>query len=291
MAVLDVKEIWSGRRGAIDDKSVREYTRVFRLITTDTFDGPATILAVFLQVIFSTYADANGFQDSGAVLRRVSPQQDSENPFLWQVVCDYSSESADPQFNLQNPIDRPPHYQWSGQKFAKPVVEDTNGNTLKASNNEPYPPEDIDDTRRTLTVTRFEATFPDDLADRFQDTLNSGIWLGKPAKTVKCELITGETAFENNVSCWQVRYEFAIRKSKVVGVDETAWQKRLVDEGSYYLVAGARTIADVNGVPRPTPIQLDGSGGLLGVSAAQHFKSFDMYPTADFAELNIPVPP
>src|SRR5262249_40989068 len=157
-----VTEIWNGRDGDADDKGQRRYSRIFQVRTNDARDGslvvrlgidPVTLLAV--PQPFSTYVDLNGNFDLGAWCTHVRPRQDPEDPFTWEVRCEYDSLAADQQFSDQNPLNRPPRISWGFTQFQIVAEQDANGKVYVNSAGERFdPPPMIDDTRLVCTIER-----------------------------------------------------------------------------------------------------------------------------------------
>lgn len=291
MAIVDWKEIWDGRSGELDnERATRSYERVFRIITDSTLDGPVTILADanFLGMLIN-YADASGFGDRGAVLRNVRVEQDdADNPFIWKLRYEFSSEpldvqqrndkdnsSPDSQGN-QDPLARVPIWRLQPQKFQRAVVYDCYGNPLANSAGALFSPlPEVDDTRWLLTCERNEDEPDFELILSYQDAVNSDVFVGYLPGTAKVS-IAAEQMFENNLYYWKVTYSFELRNYVVIqGVAYSAWDLHLLDRGMYYLDQNLipRKVLDAQGNPTSEPVLLDGAGHQLGYNPATKTQS------------------
>lgn len=98
MAIVNVKEVWSGREGGFNADFSRRYVRNFRVETDDTSDGPIEVgFAVGIPRLWERYVShQTGEIDNLALCREVTPVQDAGNPYLWDVRCEYSTESPEP---------------------------------------------------------------------------------------------------------------------------------------------------------------------------------------------------
>jgi hypothetical protein len=283
MPVIGVREIWAGRNGSADDKGVREYTRVFRVETNNAGDGPLTVRAgTGIPLLFSAYADANGAADPGAKLKRLSEEQDADNPYLWTVTCEYSSRLENPDEFHENPLLRPSEIRWSSAKYQKPVTEDVLGFPVQNSAKDPFdPPPEIDDTRIQLEITRNEAAFTPALALDFQDKTNNDVFFGAAPGIVKCDSIEADSQYENGLVFWRVTYRFSFRFD--------GWTLALLDQGFRQLTGGQKKeILDDEGkrISAPWPLHPDGSR--MASSGTPLFREFTVYQSRNFASLGLP---
>ena len=100
MAVVKVQEVWSGREGGFKSDFSRRYARVFRVETDSTSDGPIVAgfdpAGIIPRVWDPYFSHETGEFDYLAICQSVDPRQDADNPFLWEVRCEYSTESMEP---------------------------------------------------------------------------------------------------------------------------------------------------------------------------------------------------
>lgn len=85
MAIVNVKEVWSGREGGFNADFSRRYVRNFRVETDDTSDGPIEVgFAVGIPRLWERYVShQTGEIDNLALCNSVTPVQDAGNPYLW----------------------------------------------------------------------------------------------------------------------------------------------------------------------------------------------------------------
>lgn len=297
MAIVSWKEIWQNRGGELDVfGATRRYTRAFRIVTDSTYDAAATLLLAeeFLGLL-AIYEDANGIFDIGAIVRRTRCHQpEADNPFVWIVEYDYSSEPLDvqqrgvgggaggggdggggsgdpnapPGQGIQDPIARPPIFSLDFQEYQRVVDRDIFGRPIVNSAGAPFSPlPEVDDTRFILTMERYELEPPWDLILSYQDAVNSDWFLGFAPGVAKVKMKC-QAVWENNVYCWKVTYIFSFRSLVLINnLPYSGWDLHLLDQGLYDLdpaTNAIRYIQDRSGVPVSEPVLLDGKGHRAG---------------------------
>lgn len=256
MSSFLVGEILEARATATD-RSVREYTRQFRVQTTSITDDAAVAgSATGVPRLGDPYV-TNTSMDVGARVRSVSPQQSGETPFLWVVTVEYSSAVTDPLRQNADPILRPAQVEWDANKYQKVVEIDLLGRPMKNSAGGWFdPPVEIDDTRLTLTITRAEADFNALVAFAYNDAINLDVFFGGAATCWKCQGIKARSAYENGAAFWWVTYPFEFRVE--------GWRKQMVDKGTWEILDGKVVgMVDEFGMPLTEPQLLNGGGRLL----------------------------
>lgn len=287
MAVVDVSEIWNGRFGSEDEKAIRQYARVFRVITDSILTGPAEVsVGNGLPRRFDAYQDASGYTDTLAIAQSIDIRQ-TDDPFTWEVVCHYSNRTDEPALGETDPISRPTEIEVDFEQFQRVAENDIKGNPIYNSAGERFdPPAEMDDSRPVIIMTRIEASLDYATLLQYQDAVNSKPWLGFAAKTVKLR-IKARRHYENNVYYWQITYTFSIRWD--------TWELKTLDQGYFFLDSNGnrQMITDKFGQPLAAPALLDGSGNQLAYSVvAKKFNSiflvWDVYNSIDFNLLNLP---
>ena len=309
--IVDWQEIADERSGELDQlRAIRHYTRCFRIITDSTLDGPETILlnSEFLGLL-TIYLEANGAADPGAILRtvRVSQPHGSDNPFVWILTYEYSSEPLDPQQRgganntntdpdgndddsppgqgVQDPLARPPIFSIEPSKFQRVMDADATGASVTNSAGMPFSPQpEADETRLVLTMERNEdePDWPVFLA--YQDAVNSDVFMGFPPGTAKVN-IRAQSMFENNLYYWKMTYVFELRNVVMIqGTLFSGWDKHIQDRGFSQLGTNnlPEAIRDSNGTPVSEPVLLDGTGhaaaSALGVVSVKVLTGGAGYP-------------
>jgi hypothetical protein len=244
-------------RSSIDDGFTRTYTRVFLVRVTSKNDRENTAtLATGVPSVGDAYA-AGGDSDTGALCVSVSAQVSSDNPYLYEVTCEYSSQIREQSQQAEDPIARPAKVSWNFQPYTKPVNRDILGKTILNSAKLPFdPPIEADDRRVTLSISRNEATFDAGLAYDFQDATNSDPFFGGGIAAWKVQGIKADGPHsENGTSFWAVTYDFEFRRE--------GWYVRAMDAGYSELVSGTLVEIKNGGERVSVPEPLDGVGRRL----------------------------
>lgn len=304
MAVTSVVEISTNRAGGVDFAQGRNYTRRFRVETDDDRDGPLTVvLSPDLPAIGSPYV-TEVESDSLAFLRKLDPVQSPDDPRVWHVDAHYTSYGTDwsgtagggdmaggggglpgqgaasPENRPTNPLNRP--VVWSFDFVDEPVAKttDKNGEEVVNSAGRYYsPPIMIDRQLGQIVAVKNYAEFTYDTAAGYLNKVNSDVWHGLDAQTVRIKGVRVQSMYENGVSFVQVTFTFLH--------DPEGWNPtRVLDYGPYYL-AGGKPVRFVDKAGQPLEFgNLDGAGGKLVPPAVAVYNLFDFYDEISFA--NIP---
>jgi hypothetical protein len=266
MAVVSVREIWNGRRGSADEKAVREYARVFRVVTDSALDGALVaetavdpFTATAIPHLFASYLEPGGAFDLTAIARKIEAAQDDQDPLTWHVTVSYSNHTDQPELGQENPLARPSEIKWSFCQFQKLAVEDAYGTAIGNSAGEKFDPApEKDDSRPVLVVTRNELGFNPALAYAYRDAVNSDWFFGADPGTAKVQSIEAERHYENNVYFWKVTYTVHFRPE--------GWRLKVLDSGYHELDADTgelSIIQDKFGHQVSSPARLNGYGSVL----------------------------
>lgn len=288
MSVYSCLEI-SGQQASLDGANgQRTYSRLFRVITTSRIDAGPAILALAgssLPGRGDFYRGADGSIDTGAWVKKIDPQQDRDNPKVWEVRVDYGpGEPPD-----ENPLNRPAKYSWGKAKYTKPAVKDRNGKAIMNSAKVHYdPPAEMDDSRRTLTIVRNEVSYDAARSLDYEDAVNDSAFMGFAAGRAKVEGITATSESENGFNYWIVTYEFHFRRD--------GWTLKLLDQGRHERINGKLVPIkdrledgskdDTSYVTDPVP--LDGNGRELANPTPDNAKYNDheVYAERSFSVFN-----
>ncbi len=282
MAVVSFGEHYEGRKGGIDRTWYRQYTRTFRVVCDNPFDGPATVGADSriprLGTAYRVSGSATEF-DNGSFCSKIEVANNGDDDGLgWTVTCEYGP--YDPTQWPENPLDHPIKINWSWSQFEKIVDEDVNGNAVVNTAGDYFdPPVMRDDSRPLISISRNEQTFNPTLAAQFKDAVNSDSFMGFSPNQVKCSNISA--ALEYNPICgfyYVMNYEFA------VNTEQTGWRKEILNQGLRYLAGSTRTNILINGAPATAPVPLDNAGAVLPPSGTPVFLPFDIYRTLPFSQ-------
>jgi hypothetical protein len=273
----------------------REYTRKFRVFTSDRYDGPAVIRATTngmgqpaLPIIGNSYFVNSSEKDLGSFASQITYQQEigeaNGNTGQWLVTVQYTPYDA-AMFGT-DPTAWPIKIRFTGQKYEKVLYADQAGNPIVNSAGDPFSdPVTVDDSRSLITIQRNElvSSFDFTLSETYRDTVNNAVWNGFDTKTVKCATIdTSDPTYDSNNQVYylEVVYLFEINRD--------TWVKKILDQGFSELDGSGNPKAITNaGQPVSDPVPLDGSGHRLGSGGTPVYLSFDAYPDKDFSTFNL----
>src|SRR5438105_5652445 len=94
MAITRVTETWEGSDAVRDASNARQYRRTFQVETNDLRDGPAIVgntSVTGIPGLYTSYVDAYGNTDPGAVVHSFHPKRRSDDPLIWDVEVLYAS--------------------------------------------------------------------------------------------------------------------------------------------------------------------------------------------------------
>jgi hypothetical protein len=298
MAVVRADEIWEERQASIDERRIRRYTRIWRVITDDSFDGPlAATSAAQIPPLYFPYIEPSGRIDIGSRVRQITPVQESIDPRVWKVRVEYSSEQPektgqDPALRTEDPLARPTEIDWDFQRYRKIVTTgdlvDEDDSILEAnaaitnSAGIPYdPPPEIDDSRLIVTFARNEALFDVGVARDYQDAVNEDDWSGVLAGQVKLA-IKAKSTFESGIQFAKVTYQVEFRSE--------GWNLQIPDVGYEYLEDGVRKSIILTDGTKPTqPVPLDGNGRKRADDdKIMHYRRYRVYKRRPFSVLSLP---
>lgn len=280
----------AGRPGTVDDKFVRTYTKTWQAVTTDSDDGPKTVIAAVRASIPSYYVSGND-TDLGAFIKSISAtEKDAANDhFTWVVTASYSSamEESDTE---EDPLNRRWEKGYSSEQYQRVAARDIDENPIQNSALEDFvTPVEIEDSRPQLVIKRNEKHFDVNLAVEYQDAVNSDSFFGADPGTAKIKSIAANEKVENLTTgpfvFYEVTYTIQFKREgwKLNVLDQGL--TKLVDDGSGGLVK--EKIKDKNGQPVTKPVLLDGEGGELGDGDDPVFIEYSVYKEKPFKRLNL----
>lgn len=274
-------EIWRGRRGSLDSKGVREYTRVLRVLTSDPTDGSIVVRqAIGIPRIADPYFSGNE-ADSGARCVRVEPREDQDHPQVWLVTADYSSDFGGQTDRQQpNPLDRAAEYTWSFAHFTRAVDKDVNGRPITNSADDRFdPPLERDDPRLQLAIKVNRPLYNAIAVQQLANCVNNRDFLGGARAEWRLDDAGATSKTENGIFYWEINYVFQYRGGGWNPVEE-------LDYGAYQIVNGEK-IRITDGRGNPIEDLLDGKGAQLARGADAVYRKFTMYAEKDFGPLGL----
>lgn len=312
MGFTHCREVWDGRGGSFSDDMNRSWQRRFEVMTDDRGMGPLAVLyCPALPAMYTPYQAPGGEFDTLSLLRKYTPSQDPDNPFLWYVTCEYSTlpvsgnaaagqpdgGAGDPgsaggggSGASANPELEPPEWSWDFEEvqMARPKDLSTPPKAFVNSARDPFdPPPTIPTGYRILNYARNQATF-DYGSGTYDFAVNSDVFVGYQPGTVLCLPPTARRVLRGTLRYFRVTFKFKLRPSNLA-----EWVPfQLLDQGFAERVGGLRVpIRDNPGGELVAREQLlNGAGAKLGAAAAPVFLDFTLYRQVPFAPLKIVLP-
>lgn len=279
----------TGDNNGLDMDSEGHYTIPisYRLKSDNAQESPL-VVAASVPLIYP-YGDLLAFI---LKLDRLSVNRVANSKYHWTADVIYSSRTTDPdkagpgKSGNTSPLSEPADISWSSGATTEIVEKDTNGDAILNSVGEAFdPPVEIQVAQPTLTVVQNESTFSGETALDYVFRVNTAPFAGAAAGKLLCTSIGATQEYQNGTTFWKVTYQFMYR--------ESGWQKSLLNQsmiekdGSDYV-----RIKDSDGqfVTEPVPIAADGTAiDRANLPASAVFLDFDVYETADFNDLDLPV--
>ncbi len=254
-------DIVYGRRkwGMVRDKEgQRTYKVTHRVKTTDTEDGPATILdAAGIPTIGSTWSEGNdadvwAFCTPDRQVQWVG--KDNEGGCdLWDVTSTFSTIPTErcQDDSIENPILEPARISGSFTKLKKEAIYDRNGDILMSSSQEPFkgPEVEFDDSRPTVRIGINVLTLPLTTFAVMIDTVNDAVLWGLAARCVKLTNVSWSRLLYGTCTFYySLEYEFEINYN--------TFDKELYDIGTRCLKGKWSKDGEWTGI-NPTDIPTD----------------------------------
>lgn len=287
MAVTYVGELSEGRQ-ATNSKGVRTYTRMFRLTTSSQTDNAFTVGSnVNLPIIGNVFPG-----DSTAYCTDISIQC-VRGWRIWDATVTYSTErklsdqqSSDPQ-NPTPATGEPAYITWDTEQFQKPATRDRDNKGIVNSAGDPFlPPEQMDDSRRVVTVQKNLTAVPTWILD-YQDSVNDASFtvdgVTVTAGKAKMQRVSvGPIELRNGATFRQVTFVIALRRD--------GWAYSLLDQGFNEKDPADETKRRpiyINGQLPSSPVLLDGTGKAQTdpKTANATYLTYNVYKTANFSSL------
>jgi hypothetical protein len=272
-------EMREGRSGGLRKSGkqlILEEQYQFRVVTNDkTTDDKEVLLATGIPRPGVTLSDYGN-----SICTDTTATRDATNPLYWTVTATFSSDvqedtSGASESQTGNPTSWVPIAEINFETFQFYDVKDVNGvpftNSAGLQFGTGVP------LTRTLTRYDFEqfeaaSTTLDEITER-NETVNSGTFLRKPAKTLKLSVQKATLGFYYGFRVWRVAYSIVYKPDN--------WRMKMLDIGPFYL-SGGRKVPFKTDDPPERPYQ-----GFLTPTGAESttstVKEFDQYDDINFA--------
>ena len=280
MATTLLGEIREGRSGGIRKSGktlVLEEQYQFRVVSDiKTEDDKTVLLTSGLPRPGLTLSDFGN-----SICTDTSCTRDTTNPLYWTVTATFSSDvqedtSGASESQTGDPTSWQPIAELNFETYQFYDVRDVNGQPFRNSAGHPFS-SGIPITRTLIRYDfeQFEAasTTLDEISDR-NETVNSGTFVSKPAKTLKLSVQKATLGFYYGYRVWRVAYSMVYKPD--------TWTLKQLDIGPYYIDgSGNKTAFKTDGVmERPLQGFLTPTGG---ESANPTIKEFDQYAQTNFS--------
>lgn len=273
-------EVHQQRAGVFEIGGGGSITRTF-LVTTDTAaDGPVEVASALPVQLGDLHPSATSH-----TLQRITCSPIAVPSLHWFASCEYS-RLANNIDDDANPLNVPVEVSCRGVKVTKSPLRDLDG--LAFINTAGDPLDETPQIERSYPVVTFkrnEAAFSYAThMERYLDKVNSGSFMGADTGTVKCSDLSADKKFKDQMTYWEVRYEFSFNPD--------GWQPNILNEGYYYLDgANKKRCVDVDGrdVASPAPLSVDGEQiPSSGIPDDLYFLPFRMFDSVNFNLLGLP---
>jgi hypothetical protein len=284
MAIVSFREV-PEKRDRLQGIDRRERERVWIVFVDDAATPEDDILAhASAPGIFDPHPDAPAL-----VCRSIDTSHAGRGNFVWIVRALYSAEPVDlPQvekLTVPDPLDRSAKIRIQFAPWDRNVWKDLDDQATLNSAGDPYlDPITIADFRIRIAVTKNVTAWPTFLFS-YRNKVNDdeitirGITF--PAGTLKfCPGDVPEFHVENGVTFLPIEYFLEQR--------EEGWDEIRLDCGFNYLDGdGVRRPIEIDGVPPPSPVLLDGAGHILANPAPSNavYRTHEVHLEADFSAL------
>lgn len=216
------------------------------------------------------------------VCRTKSGNRRSEQPLLWDVQCDFSSEVDESQDN-QDPSQDPeawiPIYETKFERLQESVSKDRDDDPIANSAGQPF--------SVGLTLSRFipiwefyqleSASITDEQVIDRHETINSSEFKGRDAKTLLLTVVSSRIGFYYGARRRLTQYAIRYNKKK--------WTHKRLDTGTAYL--DGTTLRPYLKKGQVINGGLDGSGAMVADGDPPAVLEFDIYPEISFSFLRI----
>lgn len=212
------------------------------------------------------------------------------DPALWTTDPTAAASTSGGGGANESPELEPTKFYWGKRerKWALHKPVDDPSNSFDKFQNSAYTPytrvPEVDNGLLTLTITK-NLILPDPPAafreyKSYWDTTNADPFFGFVIPgSVKCDSITGESAFRNNVTYYAMTFAFSIDEALL-------WDWRPVDKGPDYWTGLVRLRA-VDDTGHPNEVYLDGTGGKLAEADPPVLNQFRIYERKLFHPLGL----
>lgn len=285
------KETLSGK------KLVLTYTDRYKILLSDTAAADQNIIGEHVFAALPTDFSIGSYLGSTARLKDRGFQRDGSARKQGYLDLTYSNEAIDDQTTDDTEANKPPdqrkpEWAWDFETIGFVPQKDVDDNTIAISNSAGEPFElEREIAIPILTVERWEAFFDPSNIINFINHRNENTFWTAPANAVICTGIRDRkdtSEVTNGIAYRKVTYNFKFMVPFIADVLEGA-KAIVADIGTRYkLTSGATTYTEYRSTGgMPTKCSLNTDGTLRTAAQTLLFKKFNLFPKADFNDLNI----
>lgn len=310
MAVTEVIEQLPGAMGGWSLQS--GYALTVRLkVKADKSDGPMTIFAALPVNVGDAYQYplTKTATETAAELFVQNVSLDGATPLadgtvMWTATVAYSrldpsKDGGGPvgEDGKRDPFAAPPRLTWRSQVEEEAKILDRDGEWILNKAGDPFdPPIVVPRSVVVAVVRRVEREFSKDWIEVYEGHINSGTWLGFAAGEVLCQQITSDREWNEDVAgwVWNTEYQFAFKKSLTATngkIIRAGWAASVINAGMRQLdPSSSKKVACLTDdkIPVSQPVLLKTTGAQADPDEKPNYLQFNVYPTANFAGLNMP---
>lgn len=320
MNVVSVKEVWEGRQTSIDESSLVERTRVWRVVVDDARVSDYLVIEAFSATTgirrYSPWISINGEVDSTVRAQSLTAKQDSE-AFTYTVSVSYTSGRAstgggiDPRQERErsaqtqrgmstgeqpktNPTQRPQVLSWGSVEQQVALNYDADdGFAINNSAGEKFvPAPTVSIAYLTLKIERNQLLYNPVFYLGYANRVNSANLVVDgnvfPPYTVLNKPVVAEKDHEGGVSFHKVTFNLHINFFRHPVTNELlGWQLLLVDAGLNEKMPNGKynRIKDQHNREVTIPWPLNGEGRKQNLDVALKYRRFNRYKLADLNDL------
>jgi hypothetical protein len=219
--------------------------------------------------------------DGFAVCRGISGSFRPDNPLIWDFTAEFSSEveensgGGDPESDPEAWV---PVYRTKFERIVEAASTDINDDAIANSAGQPFEVGVM--IPRYIPIWEFYQFEPASVSDEViiarNEVVNSGVFLGRAAKTLLCSVMSSEIGFyygaRRRLTQYQLKYNFK------------NWRHKRQDTGTVYL-DGSDLLPYLDDGTPPNVIlgPLDGSGAKATAGDPPFVLEFDIYNAVDFS--------
>jgi len=293
MAIVSVKLLHKSSSTVGRDR-VRSHKLTYQVKTNDPTDTSAMIVQSGYAGLPVQFVTAHPDDATCVATSLDSCDRLESDPNTWHLTYTfdnatkdyYSSDDGDPTA-AEIALD------WGVETTTRAVTKDRDDAPILNAAGDPFEPLEVEDNQMVLTIERPEASFDVTVAGAYNNAINSDTFYGAEPKTLRVR-ITAKRAFRNQISYFNVRYEFKYRPQ--------GWQPKLLQQGLRQLIddpdnPGEKLkvpcfVAADGGVytsdPVTSPVPLDADGLQVPVAdlpAAAVYTEVNVFDELDFNAL------